>query len=205
MKNNQARAAGVDLVGNRYHVCLLDQDGKHPRYYRGRVDTPFAQNKLIDYLAADYHVVVAGSSLALILLSRLGDGRVVIKEEEGHYRVWEKAGIKRGNAMARFAALLLHDELVGPKSLTEKEKQELMERAWEGAIADVARIERARQIIDEILDGDTSSTHYAEALRLVHQSQQHPLIGGTTEVEYTVDVNDTSFFAKLVRALGAKK
>lgn len=205
MKSSKTRAAGVDIVGNRYHVCVLDEDGKHPQYYRDRVDTPFAQNKLIGYLKPDYCVVIVESSLALILLSRLGAQRVVTKEEDEHYRVWEKAGIKRGNAMARFAALLLYEELVDPKALSVKEKNELMATAWERAIADVARVERARQIIDEIRRGNESPKHFSEALRLVQQSEESAQASAVAEPEYPIDPDDDSFLAKVARALAMKK
>jgi len=205
MKTSQTLAAGVDIIGNRYYLCLLDSDGKHPRYYRGRVDTPFAQNKLIAYLNPDYRVVIVESSLSLVLLSFLPSERVVIKEEGEHYRVWQKAGIERGNEMARFAALLLYDELVGPKPLSEKEKRELMASEWERTTADVERIERARKIISEIQSGKESSTHYSEALRLVQQAEERPRPLAIEEPEYTIDPGDNSFLAKVARAFAKKR
>lgn len=205
METINALAAGVDIIGNRYHVCLLDREGKHPRYYHGRVDTVFAQNKLIAYLSPSYSVVIVASSLALILLSRLGEGRVTIKEEDEHYRVWQKAGITRGDAMARFAALLRYEQLIGPKELSQKEQHELLATEWERTLARVARIERAHEIIDEFHSGNDSPAFYDEALRLLQQAQEDSLPTTIEESEYTIDPDDHSFLAKVVRALSKKR
>ncbi|MCK9548393.1 MAG: hypothetical protein M0Q37_07785 [Sphaerochaeta sp.] len=201
MEKTKILTAGVDIIGTRYHVCLLDQEGKHPRYYHGREDTQSGQNKLIAYLGPHYRVVIVESSLALILLFRLQEGRVTIKEEGEHYRVWQKAGIARGDAMARFAALLLYEQLIGPKPLTEKEERELLAAEWERALADVARIERAGQIIGEIHGGNESPKLSAEALRLLQASQGPSSSSGVEAPEYAIDSDDNSFLAKVARAL----
>ena len=205
METINTLAAGVDIIGNRYHICLLDGEGKHPRYYHGRVDTAFAQNKLITYLSPSYSVVIVESALALILLSRLGEWRVTIKEEDEHYRVWQKAGITRGDAMARFAALLLYEQLIEPKQLTEKEKRELLATEWERTLARVARIERAHEIITEIQGGNSSPALFDESMRLLQQAQDDPLAAEIEEPAYTIDPDDNSFLAKVVRTLNRKR
>lgn len=205
MENTNTLAAGVDIIGTRYHVCLLDPEGKHPRYYHGRTDTVLGQNKLIDYLSPLYRVAIVESSLALILLSGLGEERVTIKEEDGHYRVWQKAGIARGDAMARFAALLLYEQLIGPRELGEAEKRELMATEWERALARVERIERAGQIIGEIQGGNESPKFYNEALRLLQQAEEDRPVKETAEIEYPIDPDDDSFLAKVARALAKKR
>lgn len=205
METIKTLASGIDIIGKRYHVCLLDGEGKHPRYYHGRVDTVFAQNKLIGYLSPSYSVLIVESALALILLSTLGERRVTIKEEDEHYRVWQKAGIARGDAMARFAALLLYEQLIAPKQLTEKEKRELLATEWERTLARVSRIERAHEIIGEIQGGNNAPALYDESLRLLQQAQDDPLAAEIAGPEYSTDPDDNSFLAKVVRALSKKR
>lgn len=202
MKRMQTYAAGVDVIGDRYHVCLLDAQGKHPRIYHGRVDTVHGQNKLVTYLNPEYVVVVAYTDLVSLLVRALGEERVFIKDERQEYTVWERAGIKRGDAMARFAARILYEDLLEPRELTEQERRQVMSAEWERVQADVARVERAQQIIAQIMGGNGSGKLYAEATRLMAASESDVI--DQIEPVYEVDEGDQSFLAKLARALKAK-
>ena len=118
METIKTLASGIDIIGKRA-ICLLDgeastratiMDGWIPSLHRtsSSVTSP------------SYSVLIVESALALILLSSLGERRVTIKEEDEHYRVWQKAGIARSDAMARFAALLLYEQLIAPTTHREE-------------------------------------------------------------------------------------
>jgi hypothetical protein len=200
MEQAETWVAGVDIIDNRYFLCLLDKDGKHPRYYRGRVDTAGAQQKLYRYLGSSYTLVIVDSPLALGALSILGKARVVIKDADEHYGAWERAGIKRGNSMARFVALLYREQLIGPKPLTPAQERAFLLEEAKKMEQMLNRFDQATALTQDILGGNPPSKAYEKALALM---DDHPPAQdkGNDSVQPEPEAEDRSLFALLLRAL----
>ncbi|HNZ95371.1 MAG TPA: hypothetical protein PKN79_06115, partial [Sphaerochaeta sp.] len=102
MSDNKKPVAGVDIVDRRYVVCLLNEEGKAPRYYSGRSDTPSGQEKFFS-LIEGRTVVMPPDPISTTAVHRFGEAAVSIDRGYEAYRI---SGIKNGKRMARFVALL---------------------------------------------------------------------------------------------------
>ena len=104
MQDQKTSSVGVDIQDNRYIMCILNPEGKSPSYALGRVDTPKGQEKFFSKIPSQAKVLLPSSEFASLVYHHLGDQMVLIKDETEYYCTWEKAGIQRGDPMARFAA-----------------------------------------------------------------------------------------------------
>lgn len=196
---------GVDVVANKYLLCILDEKGKHPKYYRGRVDTKGGQAGFFARIPAGAIIAMPSGELAVLAVRTLGVERVVVLDEDETYALWEKAGVERGTKMARFAALALFENRTKSKTLDEKEQKQLlqMQQAELDAIMKVGSA--SQQISMDILRGSTDAKLFAKAVKNEQESRRDPVIGETvkkkTEEVGPVTSDDTSFFARLYRTL----
>lgn len=190
--------SGVDIIDDRYHLCLLNEEGKQPRYYRGRVDTAAGQDKLLEYLGCDYQVVIIESPLALMLLAHLGAERVAIAKEGEHYGIWQRAGIERGNAMARFAASLYYDSIFEPPPLSDREFRLLLLAEEERINQAFLRVRKAQTLMEEILRGEAPSDALQQAISLM---EEEPILDPLASEAYRWESDEHSFIARLVEAL----
>ncbi len=203
MEINQKETVGVDIVENRYVICLLDGRGMDPRYYKGRVDTPLGQANFFSKVGPR-RLIMPSSSLAVLAAKLLDSAQLVVKDELQHYGAWEAAGIQRGERMARFAALLLYRIDYPSDALTDKQKNELMviqdaELAFLLAVA-----EASQGIAQEVLSGQADDKTFAKALANEAKSRQDP----NMQVEIPKPLqkspfsdDDTGFLAMVYRAL----
>ena len=203
MKEEQHETCGVDFVDNRYVLCIVDKQGMHPRYYRGRSDTTLGQAHFFGKVGQAPLIMPSGN-LAVLALMRLGEEQVVIKDEAEHYAVWAAAGVERGQKMARFAALQLHAKNHPSDKLSNKDAQQmfLLQDAELSTLLSV--VETSQTIIEAALGGTADDKTYNKALKNEEKSRQDPVIGKT--IQNPGDVSpfsegDTSFLAKLYREL----
>lgn len=203
MEEEQKAIVGVDIVDNRYVLCILDFQGMHPRYYKGRVDTSRGQAHFFAK-AGNGALIIPSGNLAVLALKHLGEKQVVIKDEKEHYAVWAQAGIERGQRMARFAALLLYAERCTSDLLCEKERMQLL-LLQEAEIARLLAVVQTSQLIQTtVLNGNADDKTYSKAVRNEQNSRQDLVItGDVSKLESTSPFadGDTSFLAKLYREL----
>lgn len=203
METQQRQVVGVDIVGNRFSLCILDEDGKHPRYYSGRVDTPLGQAHFFNKVGA-MKLVIPSSDLAILALKLLDNSQVVIKDEQEHYAVWAAAGIERGRRMARFAALQLYRGSDSSISITQKQEEQLMLLQDAELASLLSVVETSQQIAQDVLQGRADGKTYTKALVNEVKSGQDPVIGTAREKERGVSPfadDDTSFLASAYRNL----
>lgn len=165
-------AAGADQAGNRWDLCLLDERGKSPRYYRGRCDTPGGQKKIITYLGETHRLAIIEGELAIILLSRLGPSRIIIVERALFSR-WERSGLERGRAVARMAALSLIEGITQPAQhrLTEKERLKILELEGKRMEEMIAITDESQKLISLLKKGEAPPSALAKALSLQERSR----------------------------------
>ncbi|NCC63866.1 MAG: hypothetical protein EOM15_04345 [Spirochaetia bacterium] len=164
MQKQQWEKVGVDVIENRYVMCVLNPWGKSPRYARGRIDTPKGQEKFFSKLPSQSKVMMPSCDFSAMVYHKLGEDRVVLKDAQEYYRIWQEAGVKRGEPMARFAAKILF-ELSQETILGEKEiralfaEQELqMQRIKEIG-------ESSQAIIENVLNNRASNKDFKQALK----------------------------------------
>ncbi len=104
MKSTEIGFAGADIIGKRYVLCVIDHEGKHPRYARGRSDTVKGREKFFATIPPETPLMIVESELAVLSLHLLGESRVYIQKETEGYAVWERAGVNRGERMAIFCS-----------------------------------------------------------------------------------------------------
>lgn len=126
MKSTEIGFAGADIIGKRYVLCVIDHEGKHPRYARGRSDTVKGREKFFATIPPETPLMIVESELAVLSLHLLGESRVYIQKETEGYAVWERAGVNRGERMAIFAAKLLYSTSQ-QIPLTERQQLKLLE------------------------------------------------------------------------------
>ncbi|ADY13496.1 hypothetical protein [Sphaerochaeta globosa] len=203
MKEEHDETGGVDIVDDRYVLCIVDNQGMHPRYYRGRADTPLGQANFFGKVGQAPLLMPSGDLAALALL-RLGEEQVVIKDESEHFAVWAAAGVKRGQQMARFAALQLFAKHHPSDSLSEKDTQHLFLLQDAELTALLSVVETSQTLAEAVLGGVGDATTYSKALRNEEKSRQDPVIGKTIPNQREASLfseDDTSFLAKLDREL----
>lgn len=193
---------GVDLIGNRYVMCIMCSDKSNPRYSSGRNDTEGGQLKFLKKLSPESEVLIPDSPLAIRALLLFGEERVHIASMGSLWSAWERAGVKRGNAMAKFTAIYLIEESMPPLKLT---REQLLQIYADHAL-ELAQIKRigsdASRIALASLNGEATSRDFDIAVRNQYQSGIKPT-SGTIEERHTplYDEDDNSFLAQLYRSL----
>ncbi|MDY0287580.1 MAG: hypothetical protein RBR15_02005 [Sphaerochaeta sp.] len=201
-KKKTQEYVGVDLVGNRYVMCIMRPDKSSPVYSSGRNDTEGGQLKFLKKLHQESEVLIADSPLAIRALLLYGEERVHIASMGSLWSAWERAGVKRGNAMARFAATYLIDESLPPLKLTREQLAQIhADHALE--LAQIKRIgSDASRIGGAVLNGTATSRDFDIAVRNEYQSGIKPSSGTVEEVFIPLfDEDDESFLAQLYRSL----
>lgn len=203
MNNNTTRDfVGVDLVGNRYVMCILQPDKSNPRYFSGRNDTEGGQLKFLAKLGEDCELLVPDSPLAVRALLLFGEERIHIASMGSLWSAWERAGVKRGNAMAKFAAIYLIEESLPPLKLTKVQLDQIhADHALE--LEQIKRIgSDASRIGEAVLNGSATTKDFDLAVRNEYQSGIKPSSASKAEVIVPLfDEEDESFFAQLYRSL----
>jgi hypothetical protein len=202
MNKRETGFAGADIIGNRYVLCVLDQEGKRPHYARGRADTLKGREKFFATIPPDTPLMIVESELAVLSLHLLGESSVFIQKEKETYAVWEKAGIKRGERMANFAANLLQSH-VQQVPLSKREQLKLLEIQGR----ELERIQRitdeSLSIIEKIQDGIATEEDVSQAFENEYESRVGPLLQDdeTEENCSPFAEEDDSFLADLYRLL----
>lgn len=197
---------GVDLVGNRYVMCILNPDKSNPRYYSGRNDTEGGQLKFLGKVQEESELLIADSPLAIRALLLFGEERVHIASMGSLWSAWERAGVKRGNAMAKFAAIYLIEESLPPLKLTKEQISQI----YADQALELAQIQKigsdASRIGEAVLKGSATSKDFDVAMRNQYQSGIKPSSTSKQEVVIPLfDEDDESFLAQLYRSLAKIK
>jgi|GEM_PF-614959 len=193
---------GVDLVGNRYVMCILNPEKSNPRYRSGRNDTEGGQLKFLSRISEASELLIPDSPLAIRALLLYGEQRVHIASMGSLWSTWERAGVKRGRAMAKFAAVYLIEESLPPLQLTKEQKAQIYaDHALE--LEQIKRIgDDATRIGEAVLNGTATSKDFDVAIRNQYQSGIKPSSGSKEEVLVSIfDEDDESFLAQLYRSL----
>ncbi|MDD3929113.1 MAG: hypothetical protein PHY87_04910 [Sphaerochaeta sp.] len=193
--------AGIDQSGNQYVVCLVDENGRNPHYHQGRSDTKKGQAKCLRLVDEVVKVIAPSTPLGLFLLAHHSEEKIILRGEDEHYAVWEKAGIARGKKMARFASLVLISSLQLPKPLNDKEQEALL--AMQGAqMEELLRVgDASRNALMELVAGQEDEHLVQQALRLEVKSRDDTLSGENKQEEAIGVEDDQSFFSQLYREL----
>ena len=193
---------GVDLVGNRYVMCILKTDKSTPSYSSGRNDTEGGQLKFLSKLSSTSELLIPDSHLAVRALLQFGEEQVHIASMGSLWSAWERAGVKRGKAMAKFAAIYLIEERLPPLKLTKVQKSQI----YADHALELEQIQRigtdASRIGEAVLMGTATSEDFDVAVRNEYQSGIKP--SGTSKEEVSIslfDEDDQSFLAQLYRSL----
>jgi len=193
---------GVDLVGNRYVMCILNPDKSNPSYYSGRNDTEGGQLKFLSKILVESELLIPDSPLAIRALQVFGEERVHIASMGSLWSTWERAGVKRGSAMAKFAAVYLIEERLPPLKLTKEQKAQI----YADHALELEQIQRigtdASRIGEAVLNGTATSKDFEVAIRNEYQSGIKPSSISKEEVLIPLfDEDDESFLARLYRSL----
>ena len=193
---------GVDLVGNRYVMCILSADKSNPSYSSGRNDTEGGQLKFLRKIPESSEILIPDSSLAIRALLLYGQERVHIVSMGSLWSTWERAGVKRGSAMAKFAAVYLIEEGLPPLKLTKEQKDQI----YADHALELEQIQRigadASRIGEAVLNGSATSKDFDIAIRNEYQSGIKPSSESKEEVVVSpFDEDDESFLAQLYRSL----
>lgn len=193
---------GVDLLGNRYVMCILNPDKGNPSYSSGRNDTEGGQLKFLSKVTGDSEILIPDSSLAVRALLLLGEQRVHIASMGSLWSTWERAGVKRGNAMAKFAAIYLIEESLPPLNLTKEQRNQI----YADHALELEQIQSigsdASRIGEAVLNGSATSKDFDVAVRNEYQSGIKPSSSNKEEVHVPLfDEKDESFLAQLYRTL----
>lgn len=202
MNRSETGFAGADIIGNRYMLCVIDQEGKNPHYARGRADTLKGREKFFSTIPQDTPLMIVESDLAVLSLHLLGESFVFIQKEKETYAVWEKAGIKRGERMANFAAKLLQSTSQ-QVPLSEREQLKLLEIQGR----ELERIQRitddSLSIIERIQDGSATDADISQAFENEYESRVGQFMVEDERIEEPSPFaeDDESFLAELYRLL----
>ncbi len=203
MTNTAYISIGVDIIGKRYILCILNEEGKDPRYHHGRWDTENGKRKFFSLVGDKAHVLIVEGNLATLALHLLGNEKVVIKSEAAHYQLWEEAGVERGERMAHFAAMVLWSQKAGETELSESQTQELFDLQAED-LAALVRVDKDASRLQEVLRcAKAGPKEVQEAMQLEQKSRLlRPLVEEKREKEKAPFAEeDTSFLAQLYRIL----
>jgi len=193
---------GVDLVDNRYVMCILNPDKSNPRYSSGRNDTEGGQLKFLSKIPEESELLIPDSPLAIRALQVFGEECVHIASMGSLWSTWGRAGVKRGPAMAKFAAVYLIEERLPPLKLTADQKAQI----YADHALELEQIQRigtdASRIGEAVLNGTATSRDFEVAVRNEYQSGIKPSSGSKEEVLVSpFDDEDESFLALLYRTL----
>lgn len=201
-KRNTKEFVGVDLIGNRYVMCIMHPDKSNPLYSSGRNDTEGGQLKFLKKITEESEVLIPDSPLAIRALLLFGEERIHIASMGSLWSTWERAGVKRGTTMAKFAAIYLIEESIPPLKLTKEQ----LEQIHADHALELEQIERigsdASRIALAVLNGTATSKDFDVAVRNAYQSGIKP--SSKTQVEVSTplfDEDDESFLAQLYRSL----
>lgn len=193
---------GVDLIGNQYVACIIKTDKTGPLYFSGRNNTEGGQLKFISKITMDREVLIPDSSLALRCLELFGDKRIHIASMGSLWSAWARAGVQRGKAMAKFAALyLIEEEFPSPKLTKAQIAKIQADHSLE--LEQIMRIgSDASRIGEAVLKGEATSKDFTLALKNEYQSSIKPSSVGPEEKSSSpLEMNDGSFLAFLAQAL----
>ncbi len=193
---------GVDLIDNRYVMCILQADKSNPSYARGRNDTEGGQLKFLGKLTQNSEVLIPDSPLATRALLLFGEDRIHIASMGSLWSTWERAGVKRGSAMAKFAAIYLAQQRIPAMKLTKQQKAQIYaDHALE--LEQIRTIgDDASRIGEAVLKGTATSKDFDVAVRNEYQSGIKPSSTSKEEVRVPLfDEEDESFLAQLYRSL----
>ncbi len=206
MEQKLVSVVGMDIQAQRYSMCILNKAGKQPRYYHGRVDTASGQKKFFSLLPDDSVALLPSSPLATLALHTLGEQRITIKDAELDYAIWERAGIERGEPMARFAALVLRSVCFPPTEMTVAQQLELF--AYQAKelqrIKDIGN--RSQQLAGQVLERKAGMQDWDAALKLEQDSKKVLLMDEADPKDPELPLfneQDTSFLAQLYRLLSS--
>ncbi|MBI9096327.1 MAG: hypothetical protein JEY71_15785 [Sphaerochaeta sp.] len=193
---------GVDLIGNRYVMCILQSDTSSPSYCSGRNDTEGGQLKFLSRMTEESELLIPDSPLAIRALLLFGEERVHIASMGSLWSAWERAGVKRGSAMAKFAALYLAQESLPPLKLSKEQKAQI----YADHALELEQIQRigsdASRIGEAVLSGTATSKDFDVAVRNEYQSGIKPSSTSKEEVLIPLfDEDDQSFLAQLYKSL----
>jgi hypothetical protein len=193
---------GVDLIGNRYVMCILQSDMSSPSYCSGRNDTEGGQLKFLSKITEASELLIPDSPLAIRALLLFGEERIHIASMGSLWSAWERAGVKRGSAMAKFAALYLAQESLPPLKLSKKQKEQI----YADHALELEQIQRigtdASRIGEAVLGGTATSKDFDVAVRNEYQSGIKPSSTSKEEVLIPLfDEDDQSFLAQLYKSL----
>ena len=198
MNSEKQLVAGVDIVDQRFVVCLLNEAGKDPKYYSGRSDTAAGQEKFFS-LVENRIVVMPPDPLSSIAFHRLGERSVMIDRGYGAY--WA-SGIERGERMARFAALLVFNQDLGTTVLTQKEQKEILAKQQEELDSLIAFTEQVTPLMERLVNGSATPKDVQQMIQLEVESR-YPGISNppVAEERQLLDPAEDTFFARLFRYL----
>ncbi len=202
MNDTETGYVGVDIIGDRYVLCVLDYEGMHPHYARGRCDTVKGREKFFDSIPLGALLMIVESELAILSLHLLGESQVFIQQESQGYAVWEKAGIQRGERMANFAAKVLHSTSK-QMPLTEKQQLQLLEMQGREMERIQGITDGSLSIIEKIQDGSATDADISKAFENEYQSRVGHYLVETKKNEEPSPFaeDDESFLAELYRLL----
>lgn len=203
MKSTEIGFAGADIIGKRYVLCVIDHEGKHPRYARGRSDTVKGREKFFATIPPETPLMIVESELAVLSLHLLGESRVYIQKETEGYAVWERAGVNRGERMAIFFAAKLLYSTSQQIPLTERQQLKLLEIQGR----ELERIQRitdgSLSIIEKIQEGSATEADVSQAFENEYQSRVGQFMVEKEESENPSPFaeDDESFLSGLYRLL----
>jgi len=204
-KDEITMSVGVDFVDTRYVLCIVDREGLYPRYSSGRWDTEGGQLKFLSKVKRGAVVLIPDSNLAIRAFQLFGDC-IHIASEGSLWGAWERAGVKRGKAMARFAALYVLQEELPPMQLTSKQIQQIhADHALE--LEQIQRIgEESQHITMNVLSGKADGKDYDRAIKNEYDSGIKPSsLPVQEEKDPLFDEKDESFLARLSRYLNKEE
>jgi hypothetical protein len=201
MDNDKKLVAGVDIVDRRFVVCLLDEDGKDPRYYSGRSDTPLGRKKFFS-LIEGRTVTMPPDPLSTLAFHRFGGSAVSIDRRYETY--YQAAGIERGKQMAKCIAHLMFHQGMETTALTKKEEEEILLKQQEELKRLIEFTDSIGPLMERLINGTASPGDIEKLIRLEVESR-YPENGNSPSVEDAdlPDPKENTFFARLFRYLKA--
>jgi hypothetical protein len=195
------RFIGVTIEENRYVLCMLDAEGKHPRYYSGRNDTQGGREKFLSRLDGRCLALIPDCTLAVLAYERYGE-RIHILPWDPFWGTWQEAGVGSGRPMARFAAKFLFGGSSPGTVLTEKQRQQVLLDGWNRMLQIERMGDRAQTLMERLATGDEDPLLATEAIGLESESTEDLVGTGETEEDPAkTEVDDGSFLARFAALL----
>jgi hypothetical protein len=180
----------------------MDLKGKDIHYYSGRIDTIGGQEKFLSKLSADTIALIPDCSLGVRAYELFPD-QVAIFPTSLFWDTWEKAGVKKGEPLARFAAEFLLKEKLPSIELTEKQKAQIL-IDQQRVLEQIQRIgDSSQQIMEKIAKGSKDPDLCTQAMQNEYESgifpsQEESLAEHGEPVK--ID-EDSSFFSRFYKVL----